>query len=466
MRYKEANRDCRSCGQEALRDRHFVLRRGRFLLGICAGLGLYILGPEARLASAQEIPTHVIPAGGKAPASPFQILTVGEAVISNAVGPLLGLGFAQTFSSFLVLSQVATDLDPNTLNLKSQGKFVTVSFEISGVKSADQINPASLAIMRINDQDISPIPSEPKPVALEDTIGDGQPELIVKFDRQALIKVLPVSEQVKVTLEGMLQDGSPFKVDGFIRTIQPGAIPSHQGGAVSHPSGARIEVAGGAMSEDGDLHIVKLSAAAQKHQQLRDLAAKKLGRNLLGAAYEFGPEGKTFAAPVTIAIPYDPSTSPAGAEGKLQIAYWNPATQIWEPLQSFVDTAAKMVLAKTDHFSLYQIVAPAAETAELDSSFALRQVYVYPNPAVRGAKPTFHLEIGVADSIVIQIYNTAGQQVAERRLSGAPNIINGRYAYEVVWDGHIPSGVYVYTVKAERSGQGPIQAAGKCAVVR
>ncbi|MBI4681239.1 MAG: hypothetical protein HY753_08595, partial [Nitrospirae bacterium] len=121
---------------------------------------------------AKEVPNQVIPAAGKTPAFPFQILTVGESVVSGSAGPFVGFGFSHTVSPFLVLSQVKTDLNPNTLNLKSQGRFVTIFFEITGVKNTGQINPTSLVITRINDQAISPILAEPKPISLEDVDQD------------------------------------------------------------------------------------------------------------------------------------------------------------------------------------------------------------------------------------------------------------------------------------------------------
>jgi len=40
------------------------------------------------------------------------------------------------------------------------------------------------------------------------------------------------------------------------------------------------------------------------------------------------------------------------------------------------------------------------------------------------------------------------------------------YAYEYKWEGHIPSGVYLYTVEAEKSGHVPLRKAGKFSVVR
>ncbi|MBI4655545.1 MAG: hypothetical protein HY746_02235 [Elusimicrobia bacterium] len=416
---------------------------------------------------AQDVPNRIIPAGGKNLSLPFQILTIGEPVVSGAGDLFMGFGFSHTVSPFLVLSQVKTDLDPNILNLKSQGRFVTIFFEITGVKNTNQIVPASMAITRINDQVVTSLYAEPKPLSLEDQNQDGILELMVKFNRQSLIDVLPVAEQVKITLEGILVDQSPFKVDGFLRTIQPGAIPSHNGGVVFHPSGAKMEVPIEALPEGGELYIVKLSEAPPEDTNLRKKAGNSLKLHLVGVPYEFGPEGKRFSASIMIVIPYDPLTLPQGTEGKFQIAYWNPETKTWELLDSTVDEIKKVVRAQTTHFSLYQIVS--SMESQPDTDFNLGEVYVFPNPSRSGTKPTFHIEVGVADIVHIWIYTISGEFAHEITLIGTPQIIDDgqgpQYAYESAWEGYIPSGIYLYVLTAERGGE-RIKKTGKFVVVR
>ncbi|MFH1722988.1 MAG: T9SS type A sorting domain-containing protein, partial [Elusimicrobiota bacterium] len=111
-----------------------------------------------------------------------------------------------------------------------------------------------------------------------------------------------------------------------------------------------------------------------------------------------------------------------------------------------------------------------AAAAGADPAFALRDLYVFPNPAVGGAAPTIHLAVGIADKVTIRIYNVAGQQVHQTTLEGTPPVVNDgsgpKYAYEYAWSGRIPSGVYLYTVVAEKSGEASIRKAGKFAVVR
>ena len=70
----------------------------------------------------------------------------------------------------------------------------------------------------------------------------------------------------------------------------------------------------------------------------------------------------------------------------------------------------------------------------------------------------------------IYIYNVAGELVHKAALSGAPQVIDDgqgpQYAYEYQWNGRIPSGVYIYLVKAQKSGYGSLKKTRRFAVVR
>ncbi|MFH1726031.1 MAG: hypothetical protein ABII00_15595 [Elusimicrobiota bacterium] len=77
---------------------------------------------------------------------------------------------------------------------------------------------------------------------------------------------------------------------------------------------------------------------------------------------------------------------------------------------------------------------------------------------------------GIADKVTLRIYNVAGQQVHQATLEGTPAVVDdgsgAKYAYEYAWGGRIPSGVYLYTIEAEKSGEAGIWSSGKLAVVR
>ena len=123
--------------------------------------------------------------------------------------------------------------------------------------------------------------------------------------------------------------------------------------------------------------------------------------------------------------------------------------------------------AQTTHFSLYQVLAPVKP--QVNADFTLGEVYVFPNPARAGAIPTFHIEVGIADTVHIQIYTISGEPAHETTLVGTPQTINDgqgpQYAYEYAWNGHIPSGIYLYVLTAKKGGA-RIKKTGKFVVVR
>jgi hypothetical protein len=80
------------------------------------------------------------------------------------------------------------DFHPNTLNLKSKGKWVTCYIELEG-HDVEDINIETIAItsIAVNGEDaevIDDIPAEDHPTEVGDYDGDGIPDLMVKFDRQ------------------------------------------------------------------------------------------------------------------------------------------------------------------------------------------------------------------------------------------------------------------------------------------
>lgn len=80
-----------------------------------------------------------------------------------------------------------------------------------------------------------------------------------------------------------------------------------------------------------------------------------------GSSVDLGPEGTTFASPVTVSIGYDPTQLPAGVKPPyLYVAWWN--TDHWERLPgNAVDATHRTVSATTTHFSTYAILPNARE---------------------------------------------------------------------------------------------------------
>ena len=87
------------------------------------------------------------------------------------------------------------DFDPNTLNQKSKGNWVTVYIELPAGYNVRDISVSSL---RLN----GTIPAESWPYAIGDYDKDKIPDLMVKFNRDAVINLLPNGDNVMVTVTG------------------------------------------------------------------------------------------------------------------------------------------------------------------------------------------------------------------------------------------------------------------------
>jgi uncharacterized delta-60 repeat protein len=80
------------------------------------------------------------------------------------------------------------------------------------------------------------------------------------------------------------------------------------GGTVTGPNGAKVEIPAGALATNVEIRIEQTS-----------VGAPALPGNVTGAGQIFAltPHGTTFATPVTITLPFDPATVPAGARVKI-----------------------------------------------------------------------------------------------------------------------------------------------------
>lgn len=98
-------------------------------------------------------------------------------------------------------------ITPRTLNLQSQGEWMTCHIELPENYDIADIDIGSL---RLNDV----IPAEPNPVAV------GGKKLMVKFSRPALQAIVSVGEVVELKVTGLV-DGVPFEGWDNIRVIDP-----------------------------------------------------------------------------------------------------------------------------------------------------------------------------------------------------------------------------------------------------
>jgi len=109
------------------------------------------------------------------------------------------------------------------LNLISKGKWITAYIELPNGYSVSEIDISSI---RLNET----IPAEPCPIKIGDYDNDAAPDLMVKFDRQQVIKYIIAnvdlsrlmkegSMTVTLTATGRLNDGTQFRGSDAIKTI-------------------------------------------------------------------------------------------------------------------------------------------------------------------------------------------------------------------------------------------------------
>ena len=112
------------------------------------------------------------------------------------------------------------DIDPDTLSLKSQGKWITCYIELSEPLDVREID---VTTVRLNEE----VPAETHPTAVGDHDHDGVPDLTVKFDAGAVAEIVDVGDEVPITVTGELMndgtvDETVFESHDTIRVTNPG----------------------------------------------------------------------------------------------------------------------------------------------------------------------------------------------------------------------------------------------------
>jgi len=114
------------------------------------------------------------------------------------------------------------DINPDTLNLRSRGRFITAYIELpEGYDPADI--DVEMVYFAVDDSEDF-VPAERRPTAVRDHDRDGVDDLMVKFDRQAVQELLSAGEEVTLYVGGQLADGTEFLGQGVVRVIDTDAI--------------------------------------------------------------------------------------------------------------------------------------------------------------------------------------------------------------------------------------------------
>ncbi|MEW6592808.1 MAG: DUF2341 domain-containing protein, partial [Candidatus Hadarchaeota archaeon] len=152
----------------------------------------------------------------------YQVYTAAEDVAGNAENAPV-----EPDQGFCAVIPAVIDIDPDTLNLNSQGKWITAYIELPVGFNPENIGVGTVALEGgvLMEGVLS---AELRPTEVGDHDNDGVPDLMVKFDRSAVQGLVSVGDNIKLTVIGKWNE-IPFRGTGSIRVIDPGHGSGGQG---------------------------------------------------------------------------------------------------------------------------------------------------------------------------------------------------------------------------------------------
>lgn len=212
-----------------------------------------------------------------------------------------------------------------------------------------------------------------------------------------------------------------------------------QGGSVRLADGARVDLRGGAASQNDRIMFIKVDPAS--YQPLFSIKAAAQA-NPTDIVYEvkFQNPATRLLSPALVSLPYTDGAVVGMVEENLRL--YTLSGGAWAMLNtSAVDAQAKKVSAEVSHFSIFRIM----EYLPSGGLFSGDEVYTYPNPA-KGDTVTFKFKLSDKAYVKVDVYNVAGEQVASLEKANCP----AGQTSEIVWiTKNIASGIYIYRVRAE-----------------
>lgn len=291
------------------------------------------------------------------------------------------------------------DFDPNTLNVTSNGKFITGYCELPAGYSSLNIDPSSVTFML-------QVPSEPQPYELNaDNNENGVSDAMFKFSRAAVEQILPEGDDVEVTMYLEVTNTMWFVARDTIRVIRP-HMHSFNGGEWVRP-GAAVQV------EWSDPEGWNVDSA-----------------DLLFSA----DDGVTWTQVAT------------GLQGT-SVVWTVPEVETREALLRVMvfDSKGAMGYDTTDQPFVVTSGATGVEQPAQPTVFALR--HNVPNPF--NPSTLIRFDLPTAARTDLRVYDLRGRLV---RTLVAQDMPIGYHS--VRWDGtndqgaQVPSGVYIYRIKA------------------
>ena len=124
-----------------------------------------------------------------------------------------------------------------------------------------------------------------------------------------------------------------------------GTVVGPSGGTVTGPSGAQVVIPPGALGSDTRILIEPVTVGAP---------SLPTGFTAGGQKYALTPHGTTFAVPVTVTVPFDPTLVPVG---RTPAFYKTNAQNEWEEIPNAAFGAAS-VSAQVTTFSIFTVLSP------------------------------------------------------------------------------------------------------------
>ncbi len=125
----------------------------------------------------------------------------------------------------IIVVPSTVDVEPDTLNKKSNGQWITAYITLPDGYNVTDIVPASINIVKIEGESCPSEYGQSADLSFTPQVGDrdedGIPDLTVKFDRQTLVNVLCIDD-FSITIEGNLSSGLKFSGTDKIRVIDRG----------------------------------------------------------------------------------------------------------------------------------------------------------------------------------------------------------------------------------------------------
>jgi hypothetical protein len=113
------------------------------------------------------------------------------------------------------VTEATIDIDPDTLNLTSKGRWITAYIELPAGYNVADIDVSTLLLN-------GSVQAESKPASIGDDDNDEIIDLMVKFDRALVEGLLDVGDNVEITVSGSLSDGIQLAGTDTIRVIRKG----------------------------------------------------------------------------------------------------------------------------------------------------------------------------------------------------------------------------------------------------